>query len=101
MSRCTCDRYRIVLPNGETTEGERDRDPDCREHGFPTNDWPAGHPLRRHAQEIEYLAWEGGPTHRRLETPRETEERLYQESLAGPSPKRRAPLKKRGSRCDA
>lgn len=84
---CTCDRYELVAPDGSVLEGERVRDPECRRHGFPTDEWPAHHPLRRHARTIdveqryELQGHEWTDTVRRLETPRETEQRLYLESL--------------------
>lgn len=72
---------------------ERVRDPNCRQHGFPTDEWPAGHPLRRHRKWIdretgELFTWQeafarGVDRRCRGETPRETEERLYRESLGG------------------
>ena len=93
MSACICERYRIVAPDGEILEGETRRDPDCRQHGFPDDRWPAGHPLARHAMMVdrdsgELLTDEAVRllTYRqrrrlRVETPRETEQRLYQEAV--------------------
>ena len=94
MSGCTCERYRIVAPYGEILEGEKQRNPNCPEHGFPDNRWPAGHPLARHVMMIdrdsgELLTFEECcrfdffPRRLRLETPRETEQRLYQETGRG------------------
>ena len=105
MSRaaCTCERYEIPAPDGSILEGELRRDPDCRQHGFPTTGWPlhnregwpAGHPLRRHqiqtwrtvylparlANDGTVLIQEDERIELRWETPRETEARLYRESL--------------------
>lgn len=58
------------------------RDPECGQHGYPDGTWRAGDPLRRHAQmlsEPRSIAGEPMPV-RRLETPRETEERLIAEA---------------------
>ena len=102
MSRaaCTCDTYKVSAPDGSTLTGELRRDPDCRRHGFPTtgfptwsHGWPSGHPLRRHAQQVvlreayQPRDYHTGrfckkvPARTRPETPRETEARLYAESL--------------------
>jgi hypothetical protein len=97
---CTCKRYRITAPDGSVLEGELVRDPKCREHGFPDDRWPAGHPLRIHRRwvsretnetfsrdeahalyEARENKWFGFGNMFREETPRETEARLYRESL--------------------
>ena len=97
MSRaaCTCERDQLAAPDGSILEGELRRDPNCRQHGFPTDDWPAGHPLFRHriqtwrtvylparlAKDGTVLIEEDERIELRWETPSETEARLYRESL--------------------
>lgn len=108
MTGCSCERYQLTAPDGSLLEGERRRDPDCREHGLPKDGWPAGHPLRRHMRYVNVETGEVVPYEqtRRLvqipdpdgagrvlydnqsagrfreETARETEARLYRESRA-------------------
>lgn len=89
--RCTCERYTIAAPNGKTLDGELRRDPGCRAHGYPDDEWRAGDPLWRHAIRVviepayqprdhytgRFLRKIKART--RWETPRETEARLYSE----------------------
>ena len=95
MSGCSCDRVVLESPDGQTVEGVMRPNDRCQIHGWPDDDWRAGHPLRRHAklvdtetgdrvtvQQARVIAptpW--GHTRRfREETPRETEARLLAEN---------------------
>ena len=39
---CTCERIRLDAPDGDTVEGIVVRDPNCRQHGYPDDQWRAG-----------------------------------------------------------
>ena len=98
MVACTCDHYTIVAPDGTLLNGEKRRDPNCHTHGYPPGlGWLKGDPLRRHARWIrltEYIpaildnegrvlvAESERIGREKIETPRETEGRLYRETRA-------------------
>lgn len=52
MSRCTCDTYQLTGLDTPVVV-ERQRDPDCREHGYPNDEWPANSPLYKFARYVD------------------------------------------------
>lgn len=100
--RCSCEQYRVRVEDRELVDVTK-HDPTCRVHGFPSDRWPSGHPLRRYALEVEHETgklWHPHDAHRaakdesgrvfidtymcrfRTETPQETEARLFGEAAA-------------------
>lgn len=81
MAECSCQTRTLTVGATSVTVPVR-RNPECGQHGYPDDQWRAGDPLRRHARMVGRTIWVfGEPTLvRRLETPRETEERLLAEA---------------------
>lgn len=105
--RCTCQRVELQTPEGKAIEGVMVPNDRCAIHGWPDDDWRAGHPLRRHMKLVDedygdavtidqararlglrrgqYLGYRFDRRFRE-ETPRETEARLLREANGTPPP---------------
>ena len=101
LDRCSCTIAEFVGLDGTRVWSVKDHDPECREHGFPRDEWRLGAPLRKYAryvdkQEGELVTedemhersahplggWHWNPARFRLERPSEVEARLIAETRA-------------------
>lgn len=58
MSRCCCRRMTVLAVDGHKVDVLERIDTRCPTHGFPDDRWYAGHPLRRHALEVDRITGE-------------------------------------------
>lgn len=73
MAHCSCETIDLYV-DGKRIRDVRTLDPDCREHGYPGDEWRTGDPIRVHARWLDEES-----NLRRLESPREVYARLLAE----------------------